>query len=263
MIHVHAAGKQHDRGSLATMYKSFSFSRNPMSVRLMMIGLGLAGTTSEPSAAQQTPGAEAPAAGELQAYAVDREQSSLVVVTHKAGLLSFLGHEHAIIPEGWSVALCLADPVPVTSRGSLVIETGSLVIDSDSARALAGLGDGPGADDVIEIQRTLLNADHLAADAYPTITLDIDSTERTEDEALVAHGRLTLRGITRAVAIPVVAESVATGTIRLSGALRIRQSDFGLTPESTAGMVKVSDDVDLRFELVAATTGRPCPPGPQ
>ena len=36
------------------------------------------------------------------------------------------------------------------------------------------------------------------------------------------------------------------------GALRIRQSDFGITPFSVGGgAIQVADEVDVRFEIVA------------
>jgi hypothetical protein len=45
----------------------------------------------------------------------------------------------------------------------------------------------------------------------------------------------------------------------LSGVLRIQLRDFGIEPESRVGLVKVSNDVDLHFEISASPTERPCP----
>ena len=50
--------------------------------------------------------------------------------------------------------------------------------------------------------------------------------------------------------MPMRIESPNDGTTRLSGVLRVRQRDFGIEPESKAGLVKVSNDVDLHFLLV-------------
>ena len=88
----------------------------------------------------------------LRSYVVDHERSSLFLVTHRAGLLSFFGHKHAIVPGEWRAELCLAEPIPRSAHGKVVIQSRSLAIDTDSARALAGLGSGPDADDVLEIQ---------------------------------------------------------------------------------------------------------------
>ncbi len=194
-------------------------------------------------------------------YVVRRDASSLYVVTHRAGLLSFLGHEHAIVPLDWSARLCLADPVGSGSSGSLAINSASLVVDSDSARALAGLGGGPGADDRRDIQAKMLDADHLDAEAFPEILLELTVMESTDSNPIVAEGTLDLHGTERGVRVPVTVEPAADGTLRLSGTLRIRQRDFGIEPESRAGVVKVSNDVDLHFSISAEATDAPCRPG--
>lgn len=196
-----------------------------------------------------------------RSYVVDRERSSLFLVTHRAGLLSFFGHEHAIVPGEWRAEMCLAEPIPRSAHGKVVMQSRSLVIDSDSARALAGLGGGPGEDDVLEIQRKMLDAEHLDAQAYPEIVLTIDSVASDRESSLVGYGRFTLHGITRDVSVPMRIESPNDGTTRLSGVLRVRQRDFGIEPESTAGLVKVSNDVDLHFLLVAVPTDQPCTDG--
>ncbi len=194
----------------------------------------------------------------LRSYVIDQGRSSLFVVTHRAGLLSFFGHKHAIVPGEWRAELCLAEPIPRSAHGNVVIQSRSLAIDTDSARALAGLGGGPGADDVLEIQRKMLDAEHLDAQAYTEIVLEIDSVAWDEEGSLVGFGGLTLRGITRDVSVPMRVELPNDGTTQLSGVLRIRQRDFGIKPESKAGLVKVSNDVDLHFLLVAAATDQPC-----
>lgn len=202
--------------------------------------------------------------GDLRRYEVDVGSSRLWVVTHRSGLLSFLGHEHAIVPGEWEAALCAAYPVPPGAHGEIRIRTGSLTVDSDSARSLAGLGDGPDGDDVREVRGRMLDADHLAADRFPEIVLALHAREGGAGGQTEVEGAITVRGITRDVELPVTVERGASGALRLVGTLRIRQSDFGIEPESVAGVVKVSDEVDLHFRLVALPTDRPCggPPAP-
>ena len=67
----------------------------------------------------------------LRSYVVDQERSSLFLVTHRAGLLSFFGHEHAIVPGEWRAELCLAEPIPRSAHGNVVIQSRSLAIDTD------------------------------------------------------------------------------------------------------------------------------------
>lgn len=198
-----------------------------------------------------------PKGAELTEYAVDRNASRLYLVTHRAGLLSFLGHEHGIVPLEWEAQLCLADPIPAGGHGALTLRTQSLRIDSDSARAVAGLGKGPGSDDVLVIQRRMLDSDHLAAEQYPEIRLEAIAAAPEEGGQVLVRGTITMRGVSRAIDLPVRVER-SEGGIHLSGSLTIRQRDFGIEPESIAGVVKVSDEVDLHFSLVAVPTERSC-----
>jgi polyisoprenoid-binding protein YceI len=196
----------------------------------------------------------------LQAYDVDPGASRIWVVTHRAGLLSFLGHDHALVPGDWSARLCLAAPVPAGAHGSLVIRTASLVIDSDSARSLAGLGGGPSPGQVSAIQARTLDEAHLAADRYPEIRVAAAALEDETAGRLRMRAAITLRGVTKAVEFPLAVESAGANALRLVGAATFRQRDFGIEPESRAGVVKVADDVDLHFALLARPAGRPCDP---
>jgi len=207
-------------------------------------------------------GAAAAERAEPREYVLDQDRSRIWVVTHRSGLLSFLGHKHAIVPTMWSARFCLADPVPAGATASLVIETKSLVIDSDAARALAGLGGGPGEEDMQEMQRKLLDADRLAADQYPEIRLDLVAVAPARNGAVNASVRLGLRGVTREYQLPVQLATLADQALQLTGRLRVRQRHFGIEPESVAGVVKVADEVDLHFRLVVTSTTTPCqPPG--
>lgn len=208
-----------------------------------------------------TPGLPSSEQSPPRTYVVEPDASSLYVVTHRAGLLSFLGHDHAIVPLDWSARLCLADPPSSGSSGSVTIRTGSLAIDSDSARALAGLGGGPGADDRRDIQAKMLDADHLDADDFPEIRLDLRVAESNDANPIVTEGTLGLHGVEHDVRVPVTTERAAGNSVRLEGTLRIRQRDFGIEPESRAGVVKVSNDVDLHFALSARESDAPCKAG--
>ena len=194
----------------------------------------------------------------LLSYVVDLEQSSLFLVTHRAGLFAFLGHEHAIVPTEWTAEICFAAPIPRSAHGRVLIHSASLVIDTDAARALAGLGGGPGEDDLPDLQAKMLDREHLDAATYPEIVVAIDSVAADGDGSVLAFGRMSLHGITRGVTVPMEVEALEDGTTRFGGVLRVRQRDFDIEPESTAGLVKVSDEVDLHFLLVAVPTLEPC-----
>ena len=199
---------------------------------------------------------------DLRVYRMVSARSDVYVETHKSGLLSFLGHEHAIVPTEWATDLCLADPVPVGAHGSIRIRTASLLIDSDSARSVAGLGSGPGSDDRRDIQEKMLDAAHLDATRYPEVRIALSAVGPERDDRVDVHGTVALHGVTRDVAFPIQVGRTDDGALQISGDLRLRQRDFGIEPESVHGVVKVSNDVDLHFSLVAVPTGEPCDADP-
>lgn len=192
-------------------------------------------------------------------WSVERQESQLVVLVDRAGLLSFLGHRHAIVPTDWRGELCLGRQRPRTGGSArIVISTPSLVIDSDSARALAGLGDGPGEEDRREVQEKMLGGRFLAASEHPEIVVETREVRWEDEGEAEVRASLGIRGITREVTVPVRFREVDAGRIRVDGRVRIRQTDFGMQPESVAGVVKVADEVELRFDLVAEPTDEPC-----
>jgi hypothetical protein len=215
---------------------------------LLAFPLGGGGPPSGPAAPDSVP----------TLYRIDAGASDLFVVTHKSGLFSFLGHEHAVIPLEWSGEVCTGIPSRAGAHGSIGIRTGSLVIDSDSARSLAGLGEGPGEEDVREIQQTLLDPDHLAADDHPRIDVETRALESGDGGEIRVRTRVTLRDTTRSYEHPVTVEGRDDGSLRVTGSLTLRQRDFGIEPASVAGVVNVKDEVDLHFSLVALPTDRTC-----
>lgn len=217
---------------------------------LLAAALLLAG---RPALAQDT---TSPA--EARRWRVVEDASHLVVVVDRAGLLSFLGHRHAIVPQEWRAEMCLAGTRPPTGHGRIVISTAALVIDSDSARSLAGLGEGPGAEDRREIQEKMLSERFLAASSDPEIVIGTTEVRPAEEGRLEARADVTVRGTTRSVSFPVQYEEGAGGRIRLRGSVGIRQTAFGIEPESIGGVVEVRDEVELRFDLLLEPTEEGC-----
>ncbi len=189
------------------------------------------------------------------------EQSNLYVVTHRAGALGFLGHEHAILATDWSATLCFDPQAPASSPvgGEITVSTKALRIDTDPARRLAGLGKGPGEEDVRKLQQKVLAPDNLAAENHPRLHFKLRSVTPGEGGKLEARGTITVRGVTESVRFPVQVEPLRTDRVRLLGQLRLKQTAFGIKPESVAGVVNVADAVDVHFEILARPTGEGCP----
>lgn len=197
---------------------------------------------------------------EFRIYRADPSQSSLYVTTHKSGLLSFLGHEHAIVPMRWAADLCLSQPIEPGARGTLRVEAGSLVIDTDSARTVAAMGEGPGEQERLQIQARMLDSDHLDTLNYPLIQIELAAVAQPEDGEIRTGGKVTIHGVTRTAVVPVSVREKDSGTLVLAGTLRIRQREWAIEPESIAGVVKVSNEVDLHFSLVVLRTEDGCEP---
>jgi polyisoprenoid-binding protein YceI len=114
---------------------------------------------------------------------------------------------------------------------------------------------------VRKIQRKMLDEGHLDAQHHPQIRLDLMAAGPVTDGAVRARVRLDLHGVTRELELPVRVDALDDRALRFSGEMRVRQRDFGIEPESIAGVVKVKDEVDLHFDLVATRTTRSCARG--
>lgn len=229
-----------------------------MSARPPTASAGLAATLLLPVHLFCLSAGQAAAQSPARQYDFVPAESRIYVVTHRTGLLSFLGHEHAILVRDWAGELCWREDSPAGGRGAVRADARSLVIDSDSARALAGLGGGPSEGQLRTIRKKLVDAEHLSTELYPTIRLDSLVVAEGAAGGGEAQGLLTIRGVTRPVRVPFTAAPGGGATLRLTGTLQVRQSEFGIRPESIAGVVRVSDRVDIHFDLAAVPTARPC-----
>jgi polyisoprenoid-binding protein YceI len=67
---------------------------------------------------------------------------------------------------------------------------------------------------------------------------------------LELQGELTVRGVARPLTLPLRVE-LAEDRLVAHGRTSLRQSDFGITPISVAGVVKVKDELAIDYEIVA------------
>lgn len=181
---------------------------------------------------------------------VDPGESWVVAVTEKAGALGFLGHRHAVLVTEWDAEVDWRPDEPSASRASVTVPARSLRIDTPRGRELAGIGDGPGAGDVAELQEKMLSAENLAAARHPELRFRVTGVEGRGGGGLEIAGELTVRGQTRAVRFPVAVAPAGAGATEFTGSFAVDQTGFGIEPESIAGVVKVADPVEIRFRIV-------------
>lgn len=210
--------------------------------------LVLAACMAGGSAAPRSSLAQTMAAG--HGYTVQKANSHLLAVTGKTGLFSFAAHDHAVMATQWTAAVNL-NPQQLSQSGVTVsIPVSALVIDSDEARKAAGLGSGPGPDDVRKIQQRMLGPEILDAQRFPTIEFRSSQVRVVSPEKLEVTGELTLHGKSKTIKVQVNYAPAAQGGYLFKAEFPIRQTDFDLKPESVAGgTVKVKDEVKIRVQL--------------
>jgi polyisoprenoid-binding protein YceI len=186
-----------------------------------------------------------PAADARDAYRVDPDHSFIEVKTGSGGLLSAFGHDHRLMVGklGRTARRRRARLHEVVV--SITVQSASLaVVDDDSAK------------DRAEIEKEM--NDHVLETArFPAIEFTSRSVEirsRTKDvlEAVV-EGDLALHGVVRRIRVPCRIE-LRDRALRTTGELKLKQTDFGISPTSAvAGTVKVDDVVRISFDVFATS----------
>jgi polyisoprenoid-binding protein YceI len=189
---------------------------------------------------------------------VDKSRSYIIAVTFRSGLLAFLGHEHALLATEWSTDICYAPDDIRQSSVQITVPTASLRIDSERAREIANLGPGPSREEIEEIQISMLSAENLAADQSPQLTFKSFSVSLESESEINLEGLMTLRGQTRIVRFPVTIARPSGNEVMFSGRVKVLQTDFGIDPESVAGVVNVANNVDIVFQIVGEVTDTTC-----
>ena len=187
-------------------------------------------------------GVPAGAAGP-RTFNVEPAQSRAIVDVGKSGAFSFAGHTHEVeapITSG-VVHLDADDPSHDTVRLEF------------NAAAMRVTGKGEPPDDVPKVQQIMLSEQVLDVKRYPAITFESTSVTAKGSAAaldLSVIGRLTIRGKTQAVTAP-VAVKVAGDRLTATGKFVVKQTDYGITPISVGGVVKVKNELNISFTIVA------------
>jgi len=185
----------------------------------------------------------APADAAPSVYTLDPTRSRMTIEVGKAGVFGFAGHEHQVVA-GTFRGTATFDPQRLAqSSVDLTFDAGALRV--------TGKGEPP--EDVPQVQATMVSPTCLDAGRFPAIRF-VSSSVAAAGVAgpgggdLIVRGALTLHGITRPLAIRVHLD-VAGPTLEATGATTLKQSDFGITPISKAGVVKVKDELTLSWRI--------------
>jgi polyisoprenoid-binding protein YceI len=178
-------------------------------------------------------------------YALDPAASRLEIHVGKTGLLGFVGHAHEVVA-GTFRGNATFDPDRIAASAvDLTIDAGALRV--------SGQGEPPA--DVPQVQAAMLGPTCLDANHFPTIRFVsgavADAGAGAGGRDLTLHGELTLHGVKRAVAMRVHLE-ITGAELAATGQTTLRQSDFGITPISKAGVVKVKDEIEIVWRIRGA-----------
>ena len=178
-------------------------------------------------------------------YALDPAASRLEIHVGKTGLLGFVGHAHEVVA-GTFRGNATFDPDRIAASAvDLTIDAGALRV--------SGQGEPPA--DVPQVQAAMLGPTCLDAVRFPTIRFVSGAVAEAGADAkgrdFTLHGELTLHGVKRAVAMRVHLE-ITGDRLAATGRTALRQTDFGITPISKAGVVKVKDEIEIVWRIHGA-----------
>ncbi|WP_371767660.1 YceI family protein [Massilia sp.] len=180
------------------------------------------------------------AASGTAVYAIDPGASLVAVTVRRGGLMARLGHDHVVASHTLT-----GYAAPGMGRADVSFRLDQLTVDEPQLLRDAGIGTSPSPEAVEGTRRNMLGP-VLDAERYPVVTLHAE---------LPADGRLrvdvTLHGTTRRLELP-AAVQVDAAQVTASGAARLKQTDFGITPFAVgAGLLAVQDELEVRFHIVA------------
>ncbi len=103
--------------------------------------------------------------------------------------------------------------------------------------------------DSADAGQTLKSADFFNPAQFPTAQFVARGAQAAGNGKYVLNGMLTLKGVTRPVSLPFLVD-IKAGTARVNAETTINRLDFGVGPESLAGLA-IGKDVKLSIDLTA------------
>lgn len=186
-----------------------------------------------------------------QALAVERAATRLRAYVFRAGAAGRLGHNHVLSAAKFEAQVLLNEADIAASRLQLALRLDQLQLDDPALRAeLGGAFAKPLDDEAINGTRAnMLGERGLQADRHPLLRLRSLKLVG-EVPRLAALVEIELHGQRRQQWLALrVAEQAQQ--MNISGALVLRQTEFGLQPFSLlGGLLAVADEIVVEFELV-------------
>lgn len=193
-----------------------------------------------------TPGATdpRPAATTRAEYRLDGKGSRLTVETETVGLSSMFGHDHKFVARDLAGKITLVPETPESAALELTVRGDALNLVEDVS------------DDTHREIETALREAVLETAKFPEISFRSRAMTATKNVDgsfdIKLTGDLNLHGVRRKMTVPAHVTMTSDGSLRASGALELRQTDFKIKPYTFAkGTVRVRDYVALSFDVLA------------
>ncbi|MFF7653546.1 YceI family protein [Streptomyces sp. NPDC007983] len=177
------------------------------------------------------------------------------------GDLTALTGDYTVDPAHSSIGFTVRHAMVTNVRGSFPEHEGTLHLDgADPSRSTASIDVKIASVDTGKPDRDahLRSADFFDADTFPTMTFRSTSAEQVDDDNYRITGDLTIKGVTRPVAIDLelggsAVDPYGNQRVGFEGRAEILRSDWGLSWNAAleTGGVMVSDKVKLTFDISA------------
>ncbi len=183
-------------------------------------------------------------------YRLDPGRSLILVRVGRTGAMRNLGHDHAIASTDVQGFVALFDDIE-RSRADIVFPLRNLRVDEPRHRERLGLDAGPDENDIAGTYTNMLRVLEPELAPWAQLSARVAVAEAGDTELRVTVG---LHGHERVLTLPLAFERAGDRLLARGSAL-LTHADFGLEPYSAAGgLLKVADELDVRFEFVALRT---------
>ena len=172
---------------------------------------------------------------------VDPQQSHFRIQVGTGGLFGAFAHNHLI--EAQKITGCATlNPADLTRSSIRLVFT---------AADLRVMDPKESAKNRAEIQKTM-ETEVLRVTEYPEVVFESTSIEQgATSEQLLVRGKLTIRGSTQQVVIPVTVSRMGGGSYRARGTYAFKQTAFGIKPvQIGGGTIKVKDELQTEFDIL-------------
>lgn len=191
------------------------------------------------------------AASDSDNYAIDSDNSMLWIFVYRSGVLKTFGHDHLISSKDIRGKLTYHLTDPSQTHFEVQIPVHSLKVDDPQQRQMAGEQFSRPVSEQARsgTRQNMLGESILNAEAFPVIGLN-GQWQAGDLPDITVDITLGLLGRQHSLRLPIRVERSGRELL-VRGEVRLYQSQLGIKPLSAAaGMIKVADQVDIKFDLI-------------